>query len=507
MKKLKYITAGLLSVFMLAFSSCDEFLDVNQNPNSPTAAPIQQVLTNATVNTGFRNGSDLHRFTSLIMQQFSGQNGLGTQTREYERYLIQPSDLNNLYNSFYAVALPDLEYIINNSAQSPHYTGIAKILKAYTYAQIVDVWGDVPFSEALKGTSNVAPKLDDDAAIYPELIKLLNEGITGVKAPASASVLTPGNNETIYGGNLAKWEKFANTLKLRLFLKYSEKDPAFAKAQMDALIATGGPFIASNADNFQMNFVDAQSSQNPIHQFEISRPSTFFPNKFLVDLMNSKSDPRRATYFTPYPYTTNTATANYVGAKAGDDQSIRYSRMHTYLRGALKSPLTPVATGADAGAIIANAANNAVYTGSAPIRMLTFAEYNFIRAEHALRFGAGVAAAVPFYEAGIRASMTDANVPTAEIDAYILANPLLTAGNQLQRIMQEKYIANYGVALEPWNDWRRTGFPGISPVPLPLANVDFIPRSLFYPEAETNSNPNIKQKPDMKVRVFWDSRP
>ncbi|ALI99415.1 hypothetical protein DC20_11125 [Rufibacter tibetensis] len=488
---------------MLAFSSCDEFLDVNQNPNSPTEAPIAQVMTNATVNTGFRNGSDLHRFTSLIMQQFSGQNSLGTQTREYERYLIQPSDLNNLYNSFYADALPDLEYIINNSAQSPHYTGIARILKAYTYSQIVDVWGDVPFSEALKGTANVAPKLDDDATIYPELIKMLNAGIADLKQ--TSSVLSPGNNETIYGGDRTKWEKFANTLKLRLFLKYSEKEPAFAKAQMDALIASGGPFMASNSDNFQMSFVDAQSSQNSIHQFEISRPSTFFPNKFLVDLMNSRNDPRRATYFTPFPYTTNTATANYVGAKAGDDQSIRYSRMHTYLRGNLKTPLTPVASGADAGAIVANAANNAAYTGAAPIRMLTFAEYNFIRAEHALRFGAGVAAAVPFYEAGIRASMADAGV-SAAADAYILANPLLTATNPLQRIIQEKYVANYGVALEPWNDWRRTGFPNISPVPTPLANVDYIPRSLYYPEAETNSNPNITQKPDMKVRVFWDTR-
>ncbi|KAA3436137.1 SusD/RagB family nutrient-binding outer membrane lipoprotein [Rufibacter hautae] len=497
MKKLKYISAGVLAAFMLSFSSCDEFLDVNENPNSPTEAPIAQVLTNATVNTGFRNGSDLHRFTSLIMQQFSGQAGPTIQTREYQRYLIQPSDLNNLYNAFYATALPDIEYVINNSEGSPRYTGIGRILKAYTYSQAVDVWGDVPFTEALQGVANLSPKVDDDAAIYPELFKLIDQGIADIKTPAKASLLLPGANETIYRGDSLKWLKFGNTLKLRLFLKYSEKDPAFAKSQMDALIATGGPFMTSNADNFEMAFVDATASQNPIHQFEVSRLNYTFPNKYLVDFMNEKVDPRRASYFTDFPY----GSGQYKGAAAGDPESTNYSRLHTYLRGALKGTITPRAD----GGINANAAYNNAYTGSAPIRMLTFAEYNFIRAEHALRFGGGLAEATPFYQAGIRASMTAAGVATAAQDAYILANPLL-AVNPLQQIIQEKYIANYGVALEPWNDWRRTGYPAITPVSSTIAATDYIPRSLYYPEAETNSNTNFVQKPDMNVRVFWDTR-
>lgn len=505
MKKIRYRAAGFAAMLMLTFSSCDDFLDVNENPNSPTSAPIAQVLTNVTVNTGFRNGSDLHRYTSLIMQQFAGQGPAGTQTVEFGRYLIQPSDVNNLYNSFFAGALADIDYIMENSEGSPHYSGIAKILKAYTYSQAVDVWGDLPYTEALQGTANTKPKVDDDAAIYTELFKLINEGITEIKAKTSN--FKPGPNETIYKGDMAKWEKFANTLKLRLYLHYSEKDPGFAKSQMDALIASGGPFMTTNADNFEMAFVDAQNSQNPIHQFEVSRPNTFFPNKFLVDLMNAKEDPRRASYFTDFPF----GSGMYVGAKAGDAQSLKYSRMHTYLRGNLKSALTPIATGSDAGGIQGStAANNNAYSGTAPIRMLTFAEYNFIRAEHALRFGAGALAAQPFFQAGIRASMTAAGVAPAAIDAYILANGLLlgtTMAENLRRIIDEKYIANYGVALEPWNDWRRTGFPPIAMVPAPFAAVDYIPRSLFYPEAETLSNPNFTQKPDMKVRVFWDTRP
>ncbi|RAU83635.1 SusD/RagB family nutrient-binding outer membrane lipoprotein [Pontibacter arcticus] len=498
MKKYKYLTAGLAAAFMLTFSSCDEFLDVNVNPNSPTAAPIQQVLTSATVNTGFRNGSDLHRFTSLVMQQFSGQAGPTIQTREYQRYLIQPSDLNNLYNAFFAVALPDLEYVINNSQGSPHYTGIAKIMKGYTYSQTVDVWGDVPFTEALQGTQNTTPALDDDANVYKEVLRLIDEGTTDIKA--ATSVLSPGNNETIYRGDRLKWEKFANSLKLRLFLRYSESDPAFAKAQMDALIASGAPFMSSNADNFQMTFVDATASQNPIHQFEVSRLNYTFANKYLVDLMNSKADPRRSTYFTDFPF----GSGQYVGAAAGDAESTSYSRMHTYLRGPLKTALVPDAQ----GRVPANAANNGAYTGDAPIRMFTFAEYNFIRAEHALRFSNDVATATTFFQAGINASMAAANVPAAQQLAYVTANGTLTGSTaeMLRQIITEKYIANYGVALEPWNDWRRTGYPAITPVPTSIAATDYIPRSLYYPEAETNTNPNIKQKPDMKVRIFWDTR-
>ena len=496
MKRFKYLTAGLLAALMLSFSSCDDFLDVNDDPNSPTEAPLSQALTSATVSTGFRNGSDLHRFTSLIMQQFSGQAGPTIQTREYQRYLIQPSDLNNLYDAFYATALPDLEYIITNSAGSPHYTGIAKIMKAYTFSQVVDVWGDVPFSEALQGTANSAPKLDDDAVIYPALISMLDEGIEEVKAVESAT--SPGDDETIYNGDLLKWEKFANSLKLRLFLRYSEVDQTFAKAQMDALIATGGPFMASNSDNFEMEFIDAQSSQNPIHQFEVSRLNYTFPNKFLVDLMNDKADPRRASYFTDFPYN----SGQYKGAAAGDPESINYSRLHTYLRGNLKTAITPNAS----GGINANSAYNDAYTGAAPIRMMTYAEYNFIRAEHALRFGGGLAAATPFYQEGVKASMTAAGVSAADQTAYLAANPLLSA-NPLQQIIQEKYIANYGVALEPWNDWRRTGYPAITPVPTSIAATEYIPRSLYYPEAETLTNPNVQQKPDMRVRVFWDTRP
>jgi hypothetical protein len=366
------------------------------------------------------------------------------------------------------------------------------------------MWGDLPYTEAFKSPEINQPKLDDDEFIYTKVIELIDQGIADVKATTSA--LSPGNDETLFLGNRTRWERLANTLKLRLFLHYSAKDPAFAKSKMDALVASNAIFLGSNADNFQMNFVDAVSSQNSIHQFEISRPDQFFPNKTLVDMMNSSTDPRRPFYFTDFPF----GSGSYKGANPLDVQSFAFSRIHTFLRGNLKSAI-PASSVNASGSIIAAAAYNNAYTGAAPIRLLTFAEYNFIRAEHALRYGAGVSAADAFFKEGIRASMGLVGVSVADQNTYLAAHGTLNESSleaNVAKIIKEKYIANYGVALEPWNDWRRTGYPTLQVVnPTVAAMTGGIPRSLFYPDSEVSANTNFKQKSNMLARVFWDTRP
>lgn len=486
MKHLKYIViASFVMVGILTNSSCKKFYDINQDPDALTTAPIEQQLTSLTVNVGFYAGSDVNRFSSLIMQQYSGQSsGAQNQTQDYEKYLIQGSDENNAWGTMYATILNDAENIITSAAASgsPHYSGVAKILKAYAYQISVDMWGDIPFSEAQKLTGNTQPKYDGAAQIYTALIRLLDEGITEVSATSSNK--SPGSNSTIYPGNFAttknNWIKFANTLKLRLYLHYSESDPAFAKAQIDLLVNSGVPFIAGNADNFQMSFLNQAASQNPIDQFETARAGYLVANNRLVSLMNAKSDPRRVSYFTQFP----AGSGSYLGSVGGAAPSQSYSKLHTYLRGF----------------------NGTSYTGDAPIRMLTFAEYNFIRAEAALRFSSpGVAQT--FYTAGITTSMTDAGVAAAAITTYLAANGVLTGtpAQQLEQIITEKYIASYGVAVEPWTDWRRTGYPSISPPA--NAVVNYVPRSLYYPQSEIDLNPNAKQKTGLDVRIFWDKRP
>lgn len=487
MKNIKNKIIAILFLVSFIVSSC-EFGDTNESPNNLLLAPINQQLTSLTVNVGFLAGSDLNRFTSLLMQQYSGQTaGATTQTQFYEQYLITGNDQNNLWANIYAVILNDAENIIKvaSATNNPHYSGVAKILKAYTYQLAVDTWGSIPYSESQQLVSNLKPKYDSDEVIYGELINLLDQGIAEVSA--ATSTISPGTNSTIYPGAFSvtknNWIKLANTLKLRIYLHYSEKDAAFAKSKIDALINSSVPLFSSNSDNFQMNFFDIANGRNPIDQFETNRIGNLVANAKLVDMMNLKSDPRRQFYFTQFP----AGSGKYVGAVAGAPAAPNnYSKFHTYLRGPLVG---------------------AVYSGTAPIRMLTFAEYNFIRAEAALRFSSP-GDAQTFYQAGIRASMENAGVAASDITSYLATNGTLTGSNaqKLEQIINEKYVANYGIVSEVWSDWRRTGFPVLS---LPSnAVISFIPRSLFYPQSEIDLNPeNVKQKADMNFRVFWDKRP
>jgi len=219
----------IITALVLTTSSCEKFYDINKDPDSIIQAPMPTILTSVTANIGYFMGSDLNRYSSLLMQQYSGQsNGTLNQTQEFDKYLITGQDSNNLFSTAYAGILSDIESIIKIATEegSPNYSGVAKLLKAYMYQVLVDAYGDLPYSEAMKLTANVAPKYDDDEQIYTALISLIDQGISEVNATTSKQV--PGTNSTIFPGSFTttrtNWIKFANTLKLRLYLHYSEKN-------------------------------------------------------------------------------------------------------------------------------------------------------------------------------------------------------------------------------------------------------------------------------------------
>jgi Starch-binding associating with outer membrane len=493
--KRNYLKLIILSAGIFTISSCKKQFDINYDPDRlpDSNSPIEQLLSSAQVNLGFEGGSDLYRFTTLIMQHMSGGASQPNQTYEYYRHNITGSDLNNVWGSIHATTLNDLELIIKQGGASPYYTGIAKILKAYEYSLVVDVWGDVPYTEAQQLTANTSPAYDDDATIYPKLIQLLADAVNEINA--TSSLLTPGANSLMYTGTWAtvktNWIKLANTLRLRLLLHYSKRDPAFCVAQITALVNTAGiQFMSSNADNFQMKFYNVANQRSPISAFEVSRPNYLFADTRMLSLMGAKSDPRRAFYFTDFPV----GSGNYVGVSATalpPTPNNNYSRIHTFLRGAVVTP--------GAGT------NSNVYTGDAPQRMLPYAEYCFIRAEAALMGAPGNAQT--FFTDGITASMQEAGVAPAAITTYLTANGTLTGTNaqKLQQIIEEKYVALFGVSVEPWTDWRRTGYPALS---VPTNSITgSIPRTLFYPQSEIDLNPNHppQKSASLQDRVFWDN--
>ncbi|HEY6063981.1 MAG TPA: SusD/RagB family nutrient-binding outer membrane lipoprotein, partial [Chitinophagaceae bacterium] len=235
----------------------------------------------------------------------------------------------------------------------------------------------------------------------------------------------------------------------------------------------------------------------PISAFEVSRPNYLFVDQNMLNLMNPKNDPRRPFYFTDFPlgsgiYVGVSATAPPINANNNN------SRIHTFLRGLVTTPSS-------------NGINSAVYSGDAPQRMLPYAEYCFIRAEAAL-MGATptpLANAQAWYQAGITASMQEVGVSAADITTYIAANGTLSgsSANMLRQIIEEKYIALFGVTNEPWTDWRRTGYPALS-VPANVTNgVSAVPRILFYPQSEIDLNPNCpgQKGASLQTGPFWDN--
>ncbi|MEP6700415.1 MAG: SusD/RagB family nutrient-binding outer membrane lipoprotein, partial [Bacteroidota bacterium] len=175
-----------------------------------------------------------------------------------------------------------------------------------------------------------------------------------------------------------------------------------------------------------------------------------------------------------------------------------YSRIHTFLRGA-------VVSGAAAPAGYTGPVQPFVYTGAAPQRMITYTEYCFIRAEAALMGAPG--SAQQFFTDGITASMQEVGVAAIDITNYLALNGTLAGTNaqKLRQIIEEKYIGLFGVSVEPWTDWRRTGYPVITPPT--NAVIGNVPRTLFYPQSEIDLNPNNpgQKGSDLQARVFWDN--
>lgn len=505
MKINKIIALAGIALAATTFQSCQKFYDINESPNNMQAVPVTQLLPSITSAVGYMGVSDLYRYSGVISQQFTGNTTNLSQTfKLYEQYRINNSDVNNQWSNMYSVALADIGRIIPQAEAegNVHFAGVAKILKAYIFQLLVDAWGDVPYSESGQFLDNLTPKFDKGEDIYASLITLLDQGVVDMNA--ASSTFSPTTFTTIYSSsdwnaNKLKWTKFANTLKLRLYIHYSKKDPAFAQTKINDLINSGALFMTSTADNFQMQFLSESGRRNPNQSIEGGQfRNAWYPNKKIVDMMNAKTDPRRSSYFVPFPFNSNPAT--YKGGTATDAASVAYSRLNTFLKGAISYGtvvVNPDGTVTD---------NSVSWNGAAPARLLTFAEYNFIRAEAASRYGITTGGtAEQFFQAGIRASMTDAGVPVADIDAYIAANGTL-AGNisDIEKIINEKYVANWGVVMESWSDWRRTGFPTLTPVP--DTDLGAIPRSLVYPQSETNSNPNTPVKANgMLTRVFWDT--
>ena len=477
------IYTSTLAVGLLASSCSSDFLDVNNTPNNPLIVPPSALLTTLAYDAAFANSNDLNRITGILMQH---QAGILNQVATYDSYNIRGASDNQWNNELYAGLLINSQKMIDNTqATSPVYAGIAKIYKAYGFSIMTDLWGDIPYSEALKGTNILTPKLDAQKDIYlgtatvQSLFDLVKEGMADLD---KKSVLVPATDDVVYQGNLNNWRRLGNTMLLRFAIIISRAQPDRAKTEIASVLSSSVGPIVDNTQDFQVGFSSAAGSQNAIYAFNfVNRIDDQMLSQRFRDTLLLYKDPRIAKFFTLPSGTTYVAWNN--GATGTAPLSATRSRYGAYFTG------------------------NA---GDAPIRMITNFQRAFMMAEGALSLNTA-GDAQKLYEEGIKASMLKTGLSVTEIDTYFKANPTVVtlAGsntNKINQILTQKWIANCGNGLEAFNDWRRWGFPRLEKALNATAGDDAnIPVRLPYTSNEQLRNPNVPTPgPKTSERVWWD---
>ncbi|MFC4871122.1 SusD/RagB family nutrient-binding outer membrane lipoprotein [Negadavirga shengliensis] len=479
MKKIySVIVAGL----MLTATACSDFLDINETPNNPVSVTPDVLLPAGLAGTAFANGNELNRFGSTVISVTAGAAG---GPAAFDIYNIDGANFNNQWRfEIYYGALITYKALMEaaDELNSTSYRGIAKIMMAYTFALTTDVWGDIPYSEALLGDENTQPRRDAQENIYlggngvQSLFDLVKEGLADLDVPSS---INPGTDDIIYGGNIDNWKRAGNSLLLKLANTISVVAPDRARDEIAAVI-TGNNYINDNSQNLSVRFGSSVGSRAPVYEWtyvSLFQNDMMISTRF-VNLLQSKEDPRLPLYVT-------SPTGSYVTIDNG-------------FRGTLPTPtsswsrFSSYVTGAE---------------GEGPVRLLTHSQTQFILAESALMLGTS-GDAEAYYQAGIRASMSHAGMNAGDIDAYFAAHPDEVALNgtqeeNLEKIITQKYIALYGNGLEQWNDYRRTGYPVLQDHQNAVGIDGTRPVRAQYINEEIARNPNFEViLPN--VKIWWD---
>lgn len=497
MKNINIIKGSILAIALTIVSSCDSYLDVNVSPNNLQDATVQSLLPGAQIGTGFFIGNTAQIISSLWIQQMAGT---GTQTDPFDRYNVSPE--NNEWNTIYATLLDDLEQIVQQGREEGnfHYAGMARIQQAYVYLVAADLWGDIPFSQALNIEEFPKPAYDPQEQVYAGVVALLDEGL----ADLDKETVTPAaQGDQIYGGNLDRWRKAANSIKLKLYLQSRKANPNSATA-INQLIAENN-LISANAENFNINFFASSGSFNPIYMYQHqTRANDMILSQRFYDSLNVLNDPRLPVFFT-------TVGGNYVTYENGLNTATPFvspnrSRWGVYVVG----NGTQTASGT-----ITNG-------GAAPIRLITWSMVNFWLAEAALTLQTTGETPEVYFRRALEAQFLDirtfvnaANLPANfEANAAEYINRRVAAfeaasstESKLNILIRDKWASSAGNAYEAYNDYRRTGYPRLALAQNPQVGVTRIPTRWPYALGEIQGNAEnvpLKDYPaGLLVPVWW----
>lgn len=507
---MKKIFKNLLigGLVLSSITSCDNYLDVNEDPNNPLSETVNPEIVLAasqvytynvlagTVSTANPNAvvDNMNQLGNLMMNNWTRDVGASNSSYYFNEHTY------NVTTDFYAGIWENLflrtsNYTFIQKTEKPgydNYKAIAKILKSFYFQYLVDMYGDIPYTQAHLRGENLTPTYDDDLTIYRDLIVQLDQAIALIDN-APAGTLNPGSNDVMLQGDMDMWKKFANTLKLRILIRESGRaaSASYITSQMNALQSSGAQFLGPN-DNVKINpgYTAAANQQNGFAAMFLTTNNLFKNNwsstaatKYTVNYLLGTNDTRIGRIYSA----TSAGPNTFNGHQQGD-----------VLNTSTNYPVSHVGPG-----LLSNSSQDGI--------VFTAAESLLLQAE-AVQRGYLSGSAKDLYESGITESykllgLSSADATTYYSQAINLVGWNASAGNEIEAIINQKWIALNGInGAEAWIENTRTGFPSHIPLST-VATTATRPIRLLYPSSEIAGNtanvPAQNESDAFTSKIFW----
>ena len=489
MKRYKIIQRLILAtILVVGLQACDTgFEDMNRNPNEPEVVPATYIMPRAQQTTVDRlySMSGMNGYIGSIFAQ--GYAKIQYVDEDKYDFAGRLTLFNGIWESFYTTTLEDLRKVaeIGEEEGNPNVQAVAKILMAYNFHLMTDLWGDIPYSEALD-ENNPQPRYDPQSEVYAGLISDLNAAIDLINTGSSAF----GSADLIYNGNMENWLRFANSLKLRIAIRMSDVNAGEAQSIIQN-VWNDGRYISSHDQNAELDYMQYPYN-NPVNDFARTREDHKI-SRTTVQVLQELDDPRLRIYATPVrSQALRDAGTIYQGVRNGDvNNSLPLNEAST-MGAYFVAPTSPgrLMTYAEVMFIFAEAAARGMLSADAEDlynQAVTAAMTLYSPARVSEVLGAFSASDVAYGHQGFRSEEFPSGITQDEIDAYLRQPEVAWDGSQWrQRIGLQKWLALYSEGFQQWSTWRRLGVPELEPGP--EAVLSAVPRRVPYPDTEDALN-------------------
>ena len=480
-----------LSIFIIVaavvLSGCSKsYYDINDNPNQSTNASVDLVLANALkVSAAYQ----INSFTVLSewLGYWAPSGSYAISSSDGASYKQTTDFADGLWQSMYR-NLEDYDYVEKTATANGQYFYIAaaKTMKAYIYGQLVDMFNNIPYSQALKGTAMIQPKYDDAKTIYEDLSTQLGAAVTLFQRSDAVAVAA---QDILFAGNNAKWAQFANTLRLRLLMHqaYMSGRSAYIQTEINKIATNGSGYLTADAA-VNPGYSASSGKQNPFYGSAYNTAGTFVQdfwraNKYPITWCQANGDPRYTRW-----YAAN-SSGNYIGN----------------IIGSTSNAVGSVASTWGPGVLVSNSQNAVILCAAESYLLQAEAGLNgYIANSPGTLVNSAIQANFTFLGAGSAAAYYTQN--NKETNYSVCTNN----AERLACIIRQKWAAFHDVTpMETWSDFRRTGLPADMPISV-HPNIDqppTIPIRFLYATSEYQTNAaNVNAMGSINhhtSKIFW----